>query len=65
MKSSQRLFADLTAALEDLHAVVVDGQAKGNSPDMQAALLAPARQGIGRIVRIANAIERSLRGSGA
>jgi hypothetical protein len=62
MRSSQRLFANLTTALEDLHAVAVDGQASSNSPDRQAALLVPARQGIARIVRIADAIERSLLG---
>jgi hypothetical protein len=62
MKTPQRLFADLTAAIEDLHAVAVDGQAISNSPDMQAALLVPLRQGIACIVRIANSIERSLPG---
>jgi len=33
-----RLFADITAMLEDMHAVAVEGQRLDNSPDMQKAL---------------------------
>jgi hypothetical protein len=61
MKSPQHLFAELTAVIEDMHSVAVDGQAKNNSPDMQAALLAAVRESITRLVCIADAIERSLR----
>ncbi|MCJ2183930.1 hypothetical protein MTR62_14680 [Novosphingobium sp. 1949] len=34
-----RLFADITALLEDMHAVAVEGQRRDNAPDMQSALV--------------------------
>ncbi|GGN51488.1 hypothetical protein GCM10011349_24080 [Novosphingobium indicum] len=36
--SVPRLFADIKAMLEDMHAVAVEGQCCDNSPDMQLAL---------------------------
>jgi len=36
--SVPRLFADITAMLEDMHAVAVEGQRCDNSHDMQLAL---------------------------
>lgn len=52
MKDIHELFADLTALLEDLHGVAVEGQQAGLSPDMQAVLLSSVRDGVQRISRI-------------
>ncbi len=41
--SIPRLFADITAMLEDMHAVAVDGQAHDNAPDMQRVLVCQLR----------------------
>jgi hypothetical protein len=41
-----RLFAKVTAKLEDLHMVAVDGQRRDNSTDMQRVLAAQLRMGI-------------------
>ena len=35
----RREFAKITARLEDLHAVAVEGQRRDNSPDMQRVLI--------------------------
>ncbi len=42
----QKLFADATMALEDLHSVAVEGQRRDNAPDMQLALATHLRAGI-------------------
>ncbi len=60
MKSVQHLFADLTAALEDVHSVAVEGQAHTATPDIQAALLPCVRLGITRLQTIATSIEAAL-----
>lgn len=60
MKDAPLLFADLTAALEDLHAVAIEGQRGTLSPDIQEALLASVTAGLRRFNHIVAAI-----GSGA
>lgn len=40
-----RLFADITAKLEDMHSIAVEGQARDNSPDMQRVLACQLRMG--------------------
>ncbi|RPF70963.1 hypothetical protein [Aurantiacibacter spongiae] len=40
------LFADITAMLEDMHTVAIEGQSNDNSPDMQCALMCQLRIGI-------------------
>ena len=42
----QKLFADATMALEDLHSVAVEGQRRDNAPDMQLALATHLRAGV-------------------
>lgn len=37
-KAIPHMFADVTAKLEDLHAIAVEGQRADNAPDMQAVL---------------------------
>lgn len=42
-KTIPRLFADITATLEDMHAIAVDGQSRDNTPDMQRVLVCQLR----------------------
>ena len=42
-KTIPRLFAEITATLEDMHAVAVDGQNRDNSSDMQRVLVCQLR----------------------
>ena len=42
-KAIPRLFADITATLEDMHAIAVDGQSRDNSGDMQRVLVCQLR----------------------
>lgn len=42
----RREFADITARLEDLHAVAVEGQRRDNSPDMEHVLIAHLLSGL-------------------
>lgn len=44
--ASPRFFAKVTAKLEDLHMVAVDGQRRDNSTDMQRVLAAQLRMGL-------------------
>lgn len=41
-----RLFADITAKLEDMHSVAVEGQRCDNTPDMERVLACHLRMGI-------------------
>jgi hypothetical protein len=54
------LFADVTAKLEDLHAVAVEGQRADNAPDMQSALNAHLRTGLGGVNRTMRSITVAL-----
>ena len=51
MKSVSRRFADLTAVLEDMHGIAVEGQAKDLTPDMQGALLTALRSSLADLQR--------------
>lgn len=46
---TQRLFADVTMLLEDMHSIAVEGQRRDNAPDMQLALARHLRAGIVRL----------------
>lgn len=50
----RREFAKITARLEDLHAVAVEGQRRDNSPDMQRVLIA-------HLLSDLSAVDNSLR----
>ena len=52
MTSVPSMFADVTAALEDMHGVAVEGQSKSQTPDMQAALLMSLRHGLTNLDRL-------------
>ncbi len=58
--SVPRLFADVTAMLEDLHSVAVEGQRRDNSRDMQRALACQLRMGMMSLDTSLAAIKRSL-----
>lgn len=59
-KSVRRLFADATALIEDMHAVAVEGQAQGLSPDMVRVLTLNLRSGVKRLDRTAQRIIAAL-----
>jgi hypothetical protein len=41
-----KLFADATMALEDMHSIAVEGQARDVAPDMQWVLVGHLRAGV-------------------
>ena len=45
-KTIPHLFADVTARLEDLHSLAVEGQRADNAPDMQSVLIVHLRFGL-------------------
>ena len=55
-----RLFADVTAKLEDMHAAAVDGQRRDNSHDMQRVLASQLRMGIASLDTSLAKIKRGL-----
>lgn len=55
-----RLFADVTAQLEDLHSVAVEGRRRDNSRDMQRALVSQLRMGVVALDTSLAAIKRGL-----
>jgi hypothetical protein len=59
-----RLFAVVTAKLEDLHAVAVEGQRSDNSPDMQCVLSAHVGSGLASLDETLRTISKALDGEG-
>lgn len=59
-KSDSHLFAEVTALLEDLHGIAVEGQAQGASPDMARVLVGNLRSGIRRLDGAAQRIIAAL-----
>jgi hypothetical protein len=58
-----RRFADITAKLEDLHAVAVEGQRADNAADMQEVLLIQLRSGIAALDASVRTMAKSLKGA--
>ncbi len=58
-KSIPHLFADLTARIEDLHSIAVEGQAD-NAPDMDRVLASHLRMGIATMDGIVGEIKNRL-----
>ena len=52
MTDVRRLFADLTAVLEDIHGLAVEGQHPDHSPDIQGVILTSVRYAMRRSQRI-------------
>jgi len=63
-KAIPHLFADITAKLEDLHAVAVEGQRADNAPDMQSVLVFHLRTGLVAIEGTMRAMAKALDGTG-
>lgn len=65
MTDVRKLFADLTAAIEDLHGIAVEGQAPNQSPDIQLCLLAAISASLnsmcGLVTRMTNAVSELQR----
>ena len=59
-KTIPHLFADVTARLEDLHAIAVEGQRADNAPDMQGVLNAHLRSGLATLDDIVRAVAAAL-----
>lgn len=58
--SVSRLFADLTAKLEDMHSIAVEGQSRHNSRDMQRVLACQLRMGIAALDGTVGKIKRRI-----
>ena len=54
------LFAEITAMLEDMHAVAIEGQSSDNSPDMQRALIRQLRIGIASLNSLIGNVRKRL-----
>lgn len=57
------LFAKITAKLEDLHAIAIEGQRRDNSPDIQRALASQLRNGTGSINRTIKSVGKQVNSS--
>lgn len=60
MKTVQHLFADLTALIEDLHGIAVEGQAPDASADMRSVLATSISTGLAHAGGIVVAIRATL-----
>ena len=54
------IFANVTAKLEDLHAIAVEGQWSGNAPDMQSVLIIHLRDGLAALDNTVRAMTAAL-----
>lgn len=61
-KNTADLFADVTAKLEDLHAIAVEGQRADNAPDMQTVLNVHLRSGLVALNGIVRSMTKTLEG---
>lgn len=55
-----RLFADITAKLEDMHMIAVEGQRRDNTPDLQRVLFCQLRMGVAWFYTSLAKIKRKL-----
>lgn len=55
-----RLFADITAKLEDMHMIAVEGQRRDNTPDMHRVLTCQLRMGVASLDTSLAKIKRRL-----
>lgn len=55
-----RLFAGVTAKLEDMHMIAVEGQRRDNAPDMQRVLVCQLRTSIASLDLALAKIKRRL-----
>lgn len=64
MQDIPHLFADVTAKLEALHAIAVEGQRVDNAPDMQTVLTFHLRSGLVSLNDAMRTIATALDGCG-
>ncbi len=62
-KTIPHLFADVTAKLEDLHAIAVEGQRGDNAPDMQRVLTTHLSSGLMALDGTMRGMVKALEGS--
>ena len=63
-KSIPHQFAIITARLEDVIGIAVEGQCRSNSPDMQAVLAMHLRTGLAALDTEVRAMAKALEGRG-
>lgn len=63
-RSIPHLFADITAALEDMHSIAIEGQRRDNALDMQVALAGHLREGVRSLDATVLALAKRLGGRG-
>ena len=56
----RRAFADITARLEDMHAIAVDGQHRDNTPDMHRVLASHLMSGCAAMAGLVGTITERL-----
>jgi hypothetical protein len=61
-KSIPHLFTEVTALLEDMHGIAVEGQRRDNPPEVQLALADSLTTGFTPLETLAFGIVASLRG---
>lgn len=61
-KTIPHLFAEITARLEDLHSIAVEGQRADNAPDMQAVLALHLRAGLAALNGTVRGVAKVLDG---
>lgn len=61
-QSELRQFSDVTAKLEDLHAIAVEGQCRDNSPAMDRVLFVHLRAGVAALESDLRDMANFLRG---
>jgi hypothetical protein len=57
------LFAEVTAKLEDLHAIAVEGQRADNAPDMQSVLNVHLQSGLVELNGAVRTMAKALEGT--
>jgi hypothetical protein len=63
MKAASRLFAEVSAKLEDLHSISVEGQRPDNAPDMRRVLQIQLRSGLAALSVTVGDIKQALESS--
>lgn len=54
------IFADITAKIEDMHMIAVEGQRRDNAPDMQRVLVCQLRTSVASLDLTLATIKRRL-----
>lgn len=63
MNVASHLFAEISAKLEDLHSISVEGQQSDNASDMNCVLQVQLRSGVAALNITISAISQALEGA--